>query len=285
MAIVVDTGLGQSPPPSDTESDDGRLTAHVFSDGAGVLLTYVPDQDEDVPVTVSFRRRSGEQPVVRGGNPAPAPGGYAAAFDNEAPLGVPVGYLATPIDGNGADGDVSSVTVTIPLPDAPRDAWLKDPARPGRSMRVLMTERPELEYAARRELTEIKGKPRPIPSRDVRAAPEGEFECLTKSLDETAALRTLTGTGVVLFQTSTRYGYEDMYLSLGDVTVSSEEPPDEASRGVRLWTMPFTQVDPPSPTTAPLRIPGRSYDSEVSLIDEYADLVDSYDTYRALGWG
>lgn len=255
MPIVVDPLSPQPAVVADVVSGDGVLTARVDTAHAGVLLV-VAGAGSDL-VRVSRVNPDGSQVLVRSGDPCYAPGGGGVVYDHEAPLGRAVEYRAAPLFPDGSTGQVSVVSVQVPEPrslgNEPRDSWLKSLDEPDLSLRAWVTQRPEVTYAGRMQTVSVPGRPAPLATWDVHAAMTTTMTIATTSDEEVRQLRAIADAGVALYQTRQEYGYEDMFVLIGDLSGTQPAP-----LGPRLWQLPLTAVDRPDTFDAPARIPGRS---------------------------
>lgn len=279
MPIVVNPGFVWPPETEPVTSPDGHITAIVDPSHAGVLLRA--NFDDSVPDTpargtvakVRFERQDGS--VVRSGNPAWAPGGYAHAYDHEASLGGGTLWRAVPIHFDGTEGTPSDyVGAVIPaLTDG--WAWLKPVADPDKAM-MLKVEPPNLSYDGRVETTSITGAPRPAATWDVLEGFTTQLRSLIREKDVEEKLMALLDEGPVLAQFPACAGLPDFYFIRGKLDL---EHVHWDGYPWRRYQWDVIQVDRPDTTDSPLRIPGLSYDTVVrdwTTYDQLAATVTSY---------
>ena len=280
MPIVVNPGFVWPPETEPVTSPDGHITAIVDPSHAGVLLrANFDDSVPDTPATpgtvakVRFERQDGT--VVRSGNPAWAPGGYAHAYDHEATLGGGTLWRAVPIHFDGTEGTPSDyVGAVIPgLTDG--WAWLKPVYDPEKSM-LLKVEPPNLSYDGRVETTSITGAPRPAATWDVLEGFTTQLRSLIREKDVEEKLMALLDEGPVLAQFPACAGLPDFYFIRGKLDL---EHVHWDGYPWRRYQWDVTQIDRPDTTDSPLRIPGLSYDTvarDWTTYDQLAATVTSY---------
>jgi len=281
MPMIVDPNAPEIEPPTEVVSTDGHLTAVIDEPYAGVLL--VCDRSGDPTVIPHWRiervNPDGSRHLVRSGDPVWSPGGYGLAYDHEAPLGVAVLYVATPL---GADGqpaaDASEVAVTIPVPAFPRDVWIKSTDRPTASQRVHVEEWPELSSEARRQLVTIPGNRYPVAVSDVYDAATSSMTLFTESVIEAQALRNLLESpDVLLVSARPEHNRPDEFVVAGTLTEAIIGPGDPARR----WTVPLQPVARPDTSDQTMRMPGWSSDELLSRFATLAAVEASYPTNAA----
>ncbi|QDH85607.1 minor tail protein [Brevibacterium phage 4C] len=280
MPIVVNPGYVWPPETEPVVSPDGRITAIVDPAHAGVLLRA--DFDDSVPDTpavpekvlkVRFERQDGT--VVRSGNPAWAPGGYAHAYDHEATLGGGTLWRAVPIRFDGTEGTPSEyVGAVIPaLSDG--WAWLKPVADPNKAM-LLKVEPPDLSYDGRVDTTSIAGSARPAATWDVLEGFTTQLRSLVREKTVADQLMALLGEGPVLAQFPDCAGLPDFYFIRGKVDL---EHIHWDGYPWRRYQWDVISIDRPDTTDSPLRIPDLSYDTverDWTTYDQLKSTVVSY---------
>lgn len=254
----------------------GTKRYRYASDGASEEYTpstpFIPGHDATT-AKVRFERQDGS--VVRSGNPAWAPGGYAHAYDHEATLGGGTLWRAVPIHFDGTEGTPSEyVGAVIPaLSDG--WAWLKPVADPNKAM-LLKVEPPDLSYDGRVDTTSIAGAPRPAATWDVLEGFTTQLRSLVREKPVADQLMTLLDEGPVLAQFPACAGLPDFYFIRGKLDL---EHVHWDGWPWRRYQWEVVQIDRPDTTDSPLRIPGLSYDTvarDWTTYDQLAATVDSY---------
>ncbi len=233
---------------------------------------FVPGHGSTV-AKVRFERQDGS--VVRSGNPAWAPGGYAHAYDHEATLGGGTLWRAVPIRFDGTEGTPSEyVGAVIPaLSDG--WAWLKPVTDPDKAM-LLKVEPPDLSYDGRVDTTSIAGAPRPAATWDVLEGFTTQLRSLVREKDVEEQLMALLDEGPVLAQFPACAGLPDFYFIRGKLDL---EHVHWDGWPWRRYQWDVIQIDCPDTTDSPLRIPGLSYDTvarDWTTYDQLAATVESY---------
>lgn len=281
MPMIVDPDAPPIEVPTEVTSVDGHLTAVIDEPYAGVLL--ICDRSGDLTViphwTVERVNPDGSRHLVRSGDPVWSPGGYGLAYDHEAPLGVAVLYVATPL---GVDGqpvaDASEVAVTIPVPAFPKDVWIKSTDRPGASLRVHVEDWPELSTEARNQLVTIPGDRYPVATLDVYDASTSSMTLFTETSVEATALRDLLeAPDVLLVSTTPEHNRPDEFVVTGTLSEAIIGPGDPARR----WTVPLQPVARPSTADQTMRMPGWSADELLERFATLAAVEASYPTNAA----
>lgn len=233
---------------------------------------FIPGHDATT-AKVRFERQDGT--VVRSGNPAWAPGGYAHAYDHEATLGGGTLWRAVPIRFDGTEGEPSEyVGAVIPaLTDG--WAWLKPVTDPDKAM-LLKVEPPDLSYDGRVDTTSIAGAPRPAATWDVLEGFTTQLRSLVREKDVEEQLMALLDEGPVLAQFPACAGLPDFYFIRGKLDL---EHVHWDGWPWRRYQWDVIQIDCPDTTDSPLRIPGLSYDTvarDWTTYDQLAATVESY---------
>lgn len=222
---------------------------------------------------VRFERQDGT--VVRSGNPAWAPGGYAHAYDHEATLGGGTLWRAVPIRFDGTEGTPSEfVGAVIPgLSDG--WAWLKPVADPNKAM-LLKVEPPDLSYDGRVDTTSIAGSARPAATWDVLEGFTTQLRSLVREKTVADQLMALLDEGPVLAQFPACAGLPDFYFIRGKVDL---EHVHWDGYPWRRYQWDVISIDRPDTTDSPLRIPDLSYDTverDWTTYDQLKSTVVSY---------
>lgn len=236
---------------------------------------FIPGKPGTV-AKVRFERQDGS--VVRSGNPAWAPGGYAHAYDHEATLGGGTLWRAVPIRFDGTEGTPSEyVGAVIPaLSDG--WAWLKPVADPDKAM-LLKVEPPDLSYDGRVDTTSIAGAPRPAATWDVLEGFTTQLRSLVREKNVEEQLMALLDEGPVLAQFPACAGLPDFYFIRGKLDL---EHVHWDGWPWRRYQWDVIQIDRPDTTDSPLRIPGLSYDTVARDWTTYDQLKSTVESYNKL---
>jgi hypothetical protein len=160
--------------------------------------------------------------------------------DYEAPLDVPVYYVATQALPLGSETQNSNVVTLF----SNGYAWLKDPGYPSLNFRIpVVTSIETLTRAARSGKFPILDRVNPIVVTARRQGAEGTLVMHTLTDTERHSLLDLLARGtILLLQTASFYGFGSQYVWVGDV---EEARLSVAQAPERRWTLPFTVVDRP----------------------------------------
>lgn len=236
---------------------------------------FIPGHDATT-AKVRFERQDGT--VVRSGNPAWAPGGYAHAYDHEATLGGGTLWRAVPIRFDGSEGEPSEyVGAVIPaLSDG--WAWLKPVTDPDKAM-LLKVEPPDLSYDGRVDTTSIAGAPRPAATWDVLEGFTTQLRSLVREKNVEQQLMALLDEGPVLAQFPACAGLPDFYFIRGKLDL---EHVHWDGWPWRRYQWDVIQIDRPDTTDSPFRIPGLSYDTVARDWTTYDQLKSTVESYNKL---
>ena len=226
------------------------------------LLSAVEAHDDDAYVTLTLRElpegdlvsvyrvgADGARTLVRGPvglwDRQPITSDFLVVEDYEAPLGIPISYYVE--TRAASDGHLTSYreTATVTLtPGDPNRCWLKDPANPQRSMRLLVKTAPEWKRPITQSEYRVRGRPNAVIHSDVRGGLEGDLVCWTLTEDERRSLTLLLSSGNTLFwQTAPGSGEDDLYVNVGEVALPRVVP--LRTEQMREWTLPLTEADMP----------------------------------------
>ncbi|WGW12758.1 hypothetical protein LWF01_03005 [Saxibacter everestensis] len=292
-AALFDPAAGSLVDVSEPQIEWGTVATPFFGDwfvdGPDLSYRWVPDNPyrieeyrparaSTLPQKVRFER--GDGTPVRSGNPAWAPGGYATAYDHEAPLGVGASWRAVPIYADGTEGQPTAGVSTL-IPEPPRQTvWIKSTTDPNESMKIDPTEWFQPSYADRTSSTSIQGDRFPAMTWDMHASLTGTLKFKTRSKAETGRLATLLDSGPLLIQWNRIAGIEDFYFLPGAiskriVTYTEQGPVFE-------FTIPVTECRRPATVDAPLRIPGLSWNTVAENYASWTELSTQVPSWRAL---
>lgn len=252
---------------------DGTANA---STSRRVTTTVSPETIRKVRIVRSDP--DGVQRLVRSADTAWAIEGVGAAYDHEAPLGVAVVYTSTAIRADGTSGPVSSLSVTVPEPDAPADVWIKSLDEPGLSARVTVTSWPQLQWASRIDTADVAGSPYAATSQDVYAAAASDISIDAEGSQIEMLRRLLTTPGVRLIQTRGTARRPDQFVLFGDPAEAVDTTPD----GARTFTASVREVARPDTAGQPMRMPGWSYDILADTYASYDAVAATFSSYQQL---
>ena len=261
----------------DGDTPDGETVyeSHYRYAEDGTSEKYLPALSIDESVArVRFERQDGT--LVRSGNPAWAPGGWAHAYDHEATLGGGTLWRAVPIMFDGTEGTPSDyVGAVIPaLSDG--WAWLKPVNDPDKAM-LLKVEPPDLSYDGRVDTTSITGSSKPAATWDVLEGFTTQLRSLVREKPVADQLMALLDEGPVLAQFPDCAGLPDFFFIRGGVDL---EHVHWDGYPWRRYQWDVISIDRPDTTDSPLRIPGLSYNTverDWTTYDQLAATVPSYD--------
>ncbi|GGQ81339.1 hypothetical protein [Streptomyces flaveolus] len=281
-AMMVEAGVSA---PSDyvDGSTPGAVWEGAPNASPSQLVTAVPNAAEVLQVRITRTDPGATEPVpVRSGDPAWAVEGVGAAYDHEAPLGVPVIYTATPIYQDGSTGPSSALAVTVPAPEPgeDRDLWVKSIDEPGLSMRVMLVDWPGPTATGRQETLDVDGSPYRAVAYDVHGA-ETIPIVVDVPPEDVDRMRELLRSGVLLAQARPGYYFPDAFHVPADITGPTPTGKLGSSEGYRFgWTIePFER---PDPAGQPMMLPNWSYDRMAAQFGTYDAVAGSYSSYAAL---
>jgi hypothetical protein len=197
-------------------------------------------------------------------------GGYLGT-DSEAPLDVPLRYLAT--DALNAT-QATSEWVTLPSGGF---SWLKAPGVPSLNTPIKIVTIGDRTRAKPQAVFRVIGRELPVVVTSRRWAPTMTLTAYTETNDEYRALLGLLGLGSVLLLSTpaaTRYG--SMYVDVGEVTEHSHV--DVYDNPVTVWTLPLTQTERPAGIGT--GIAGNTWGDVVATYPTWGDLIA-----RKATWG
>lgn len=290
MPMIVDPSAPHVTQPTRVASPDGWLAAIVDGQWAGVALSVdytagvpLPDAEQVLQVRLVRQDPAAAEPVpVRSGDAAWAIEGVGTAYDHEAPLGVPVIYTATPIYLDGTTGPTSSLSVTVPAPEAfaDRDLWVKSIDEPGLSARVMLVDWQSPTSAGRTDATDIAGSPYRAVAFDAHGA-ETVQVVVDVPPEAVEQMRALLRSGVLLAQVRPGYLTADAFHVPTDITGPTPTGRLGSSEGYRFgWTI--EPIGRPATAGQPLMLPGWSYDRVAAQFATYDAVAASYSSYASL---
>lgn len=281
MAITVDPKSTPSAPVTEITGTDGVLSAKVDTDNAGVMLRADVSAWSPVPLTVRFFR--GDGTLVRGGDPAYAPGGVAHAYDHEAPIGAASYYVQACDADLAAVGDPSArIAMQVPNPSGTRNLWLKNPTQPALSMPLWVESPPQVTRAARNTVTAVPGSRMGLASWDVRTGYETTLQVVTRTAAEAGSLEALLDSGILFVQTRADYDFPEFYCLPGDWT---RDRVSYISDPTSRWSVPLNECRRPATIDAPLRIPGLSWETVAAQYLTWENLAAQVSSWDDLLWG
>lgn len=284
MPMIVDPDAPLVVPPVVVTSPDGWLSAAVDETWAGVFLavdyaagTPLTDAADVLQVRITRTDPDGSLVPVRSADLAWAIAGVGTAYCHEAPLGVAVIYTATPFYADGTTGPTSSLSVTVPAPAAPADAWIKSVDDPSLSARVTITSWPTLTWSSRIEAADIEGSSYPVTSQGSYAAAGSDISIDAEGAQIQILETLLTTPGVRLIQTDPSYRRADQFVLFADPAQGLDDVPT----GARTYTASVTQVARPDTAGQPLRIPSWSWDLLAARYATWDAFAASYSTWAS----
>jgi hypothetical protein len=262
LPIIVNPSFVPPAPPATATSSDGRLTATLHPDWAGVLLKADFSSLGTPPVKVRFLR-DGDR--VRSGDPAWAPGGIAVAYDPEPTLGVASSWTAVPIFADGSLGTASAVaTLDVPEPADLSTGWIKPLGALQLAFLARLAGADEGGRTMRTELDDALGSPFPVGSWDVPSGLTITVAVRTDTAEEYDALVAALSAGPVLYQGADAAGIPRNLYALPTGTIAADRMAGaEVGFGwaYRRWNVTLTEVQRPATIDSPLVIPGLSWDT------------------------
>ena len=276
MAVVVDPLAPNPTPSASVTSSDGFLTVTVDPAFGGALLQAHFSSLNPDPFAVMFVRGDGLR--VRSGDSRRSPGGYATAYDHEAPLGETSSWTAIPLDRDGVAG-TSSTGAAVALPDPTGSRlWVNSIDSPSLSMLLTVTA-PVVSWShqGRVSFATVPGNPYPAGSWDVPAAREGSLAFLTSTLAERDSLVALLASGPLLLQAKSAWGWGQCYV----LPTGYEEGsgPSGVQDVRRMWAVSVTEIARPATLDCALFIPGKSYADTLVLAATYTASAATWPLY------
>jgi hypothetical protein len=257
----------------------GRVLIQINFSDTGATFARVLRQLSDGSLTVvrphTFANSSGDYIELSGGQ--------AIFYDTEAPLDVPLIYLADGLIGTTAAGSATDTPPGEVLASG-SDLWLKAPLRPWADQRVVLEIPQEPDClpesaiffvsmdvetrANRTNVGVVNNRRNPIAMSRVRGGISSSLNLVTRRFADRDAIITLNADGDTLFfEGPAAYAIPDQYMSVGDYTVSRLTT--DHRRQWRLNTLPYVEVDRPAGL------------AEGILGDRWADLCQKYLTFAA----
>ena len=274
MPIVVRPGFVWPPDEDPVVSPDGILTLVRDQLNGGVLLRA--DYSADSSVKQVRFLRDGEP--VRSGDPAWAPGGWAHAYDLEAPLGKGAMWTVVPIRWDGTEGPASAGVSAQIYPPADGTAWIKSVITPDLSM-ILPFHAPDYDFESRVSEFQVPGARAGNATWDRALAGRTTMSLLVDDPATESSLMTLLDSGPLLMQSSAPSGLPQDYFLAGD---RKWEHQHWDGYPVRKLTFVVHPIARPATRGSRLRIPGLSYDTVARDWTSYTQLADQVDSYNAL---
>lgn len=258
MPFVVSPG-SIPPPPEQSTGADGILTATLWPDAAGVLLSA--DFSTLLPARVhAVRFVRLPDHAVRSGTDALATGNKALAFDHEASVGQAASWVAYPIMDDGTVGAPSAaVTLTLSMIDSGQ-LWVKSVTSPAASvLATVLKPLADITYSARSESQNVLGSAYPVSAWDVWQASSFDLSFDVGSGDARKDLQACLTSGVVLLQANPGIDFDDRFALAGDVTRSRYDTVHGVLSTAQELQVPMTEVASPSPVGAAMAIPGHTW--------------------------
>lgn len=237
-------------------------------------VTVTPGAD-NARVTV-YRVDAAGTHIVRGGWRVLV-SGPAVVTDYEPPFGEPVAYHAIGYDAadNPSAVGPDSPPVVLASSGCP---WIQDPTDPSTARRFQVVDWEAMEYDRESSVLRPMLSATAIAVVGVRRDPDSEIVLRTVTDSDAAALRSLCAAPVLLLRPDPSWGWPARYWLVGDLE-ETRQYPKRAEIPKRLWTLPLTAVNAPSP--ALIRFP-YVWRDVVSYFATWADVIDSEPTWLDL---
>lgn len=255
----------------------GTMTATVNAALAKVTLDITMAASVTT-ITVGRRGPDGFTTLIRYGEGIPTPGGHVVIDDFEAPLDVPIDYVATQVTPTGTETATSAIVMLT----SGGYSWLKDPAYPSMNFRIpITTSIQTLQRPARAGVFRILDRDKPVTITTVRQSPNGELVLHTNTDSERVSLTNLLARGTtLLLQVPAVYAESasNNYVYVADVT---ETRVGLAMEQARRWSLPFTVVDRPEGLTGQ-PASGKTWGDVKTKYATWGDLAASGKTWQQL---
>lgn len=255
-------------------------TVTAVAKPATVSVQITVDWPAATTATVSRVDPDGTRVPIRGGDNLSLPGGVAIRYDYEAPLDVPVSYVATSPDV--PDVEVTSAQVTVASGGR---AWLKHPGKPTLN-RALAHFRAlgAGTYPVTRGVFAVEGRADPVVVSSVRRTLHDSTAMFRTgtALEEADVSALLADGSALLLQTPAGWRWGSRYVSVGDVDVAPFAPLLPTDPRV-VWTLPLTVVARPSGLAE--AGPGLSWGDLMGRYSTWGDLYDTGATWQDVAEG
>lgn len=268
------------------------VAAHDDADPSPRIDVELPDVPADAETVTLYRYADGQRVPVRGALRMPA--ASAIAVDYEAPIGVPVQYLAEAQDAAGTPSLLGPMSDPVTL--AADGLWLSDPLAPGRVVNValgradiaaLAESFAELTYATTASTVAVLGSGLPWGAGGIRQAASGiALELLTESPAHSAQLADLlTRAFPLLIRTPAVLSFLPgaIYVAVSDIV---QRPVRRAAGGLDFsrsrWSLTVDRVQPPS---AAVVVSVRTWDDLPDEAPTWGELATLYPTWNDLARG
>lgn len=268
------------------------VTPHDDADPSPRVDVVLPDVPADAATVTLYRYADGQRVPVRGALNMPA--ASPVATDYEAPIGVPVQYLAEAQDAAGTPSLLGPLSAPVTL-NSP-GLWLSDPLAPGTVVMVtlgrselaaLADSFAELTFASTSTRVALLGSDLPLGMGGIRQAASGvPVELLTDSREQAAALEALLRRAYpLLIRTPDVLSFLPgaIYADVSDVTM---RPVRRTSTGLDYsrarWSMTVTRVQPPSAAAV---VSVRTWDDLPDEAPTWNELATLYPTWNDVARG
>jgi hypothetical protein len=247
---------------------DGSQTGCAWTGAANASVSYRPNFNR---LTI-YR---GDGTIVRGSDQVLAPGGLSPkGYDNEAPRGVPVSYVAAL--NNGLGTFISTAAVATITSDG--RAWLKHLTLPTLSVQLSVDKYPDWTAGISQAITAILGSAYPNAGMDTRQAEAGALSVVTRDRPSRLALKKLLNeptSQVYLLQASPQADEDaDCYVIVGQT--GRVRPYAFSSQPKRVTTLPVQQVARPATAGSSVAYPGHTYADSTAALPLYSNRTGTY---------
>lgn len=286
MPLYVDPTFVWPPDATVAKSTDQFVSAMVDVEHAAVHLKADFSATYPIPKWVRFVRQWDGQPV-RGGDPRRAIGGIAIGYDFEAPLGIPAGWYATPINDDGSEGAPTAVvSANVPEPSggsSDPSTWIKCIEDPRLSIQAMIESWPSFASDVNANAARIRGEQNAFVSYDVPSGETSTASFRTMSIAAANAMEDIYQAGsVVLFQTTASYFRPSFYAVL---TSRLREDQARYWQYQIKWTFDLIEVDRPPTETSQLSIPGFNLSDRLARFPTLSDIPPGRTLIENTPWG
>jgi hypothetical protein len=219
-------------------------------------------------VTITRKNNvTGELAKVRSADLTAAGGGILLAYDHECPLGVSCTYSAQAYTAVGAaTGSPATATVTTPNVTDGGIAWLKSIDNPSLSLSLRVFAAGFLGRRNRTQEFQVINRTNPVVQSFGLSGRKGPIEVTAKTWATIDAAVKLFNEKQILVQFAPTSHIPDLYAAVGDVQPLVFGP---RSQQFQRFQVDLTEIDRPSTTNDPLRIPGVSWTSQAATFATY----------------
>lgn len=238
-----------------------------------IVLASIPGT---AVTTTVVRSVAGKQATVRGALKGSSIGGFAVT-DYEAPLNVPITYIATSYNSGGGAVSQSPISATVTLTDSSAAyMWISDPLQPSSALKMLVEvgTAASLTYTAPAETLAPIGRPEPIAVIGTRRIAGGvQVRLASFTLAEAAAARDLLDSAGVL---CLRPAVSQRMPALGYVAPADIVETPVGYAGAVVWSLDSDLV---AASGATVMVPFHTYAELLDAHSTYAEVLAAKATY------